>query len=394
MKVRHTSGRWGAALLGALLAVAGALLPAGPAAAGAAWTPHCGQYETVPVAGGRYVVDNNAYGPGTAMCLGTDGGPGFTVLSSNASASPPAGPVAYPEIFDGCHWNTCSTGSALPLRVSELGRATSSWSTTLPAGGDFNVAYDLWFHTTPATPAANGQPDGAELMIWLDRRPAGAGPTGSTAYVAGAGYTSWQLTIAANGRQWPMVAYQAQTPTTSVTDLDLRAFVRDAVARGVVDPSWYLVSIEAGFELWSGGAGLRTDSFSTDVRPGRPTGPVGAPGGQCLADLPGTVAGGPEPVALLPCDGSADQRWTVETDGTLRHAGKCLGTNGNAASLNPCNGSPYHVWLAGLAGALWNQGAAGCLRDPAAGSVPGGGADLAGCDGSPGQRWTLPATVV
>ncbi|MFD5438122.1 ricin-type beta-trefoil lectin domain protein [Kitasatospora sp. NPDC127067] len=382
--------RASAVLMGVVVAVAGVLLPAGPAAA--AETSHCGRYETVPVAGGRYVVDNNNYG-GARECLGTDGRAGFTVLSSEAATSPPAGPVAYPEIFDGCHWGTCTPGSALPVRVSELGRATSSWSTTLPAGGDFNVAYDLWFNTAPTTPAANGQPDGAELMIWLDRRPASASPSGSTAVVGGTGYTSWQLTIAANGRQWPMVAYQAQVPVTSVTDLDLRAFVRDAVTRGVVKPEWYLISVEAGFEIWRDGAGLRTESFSTDVRPGRPVGPIGAPGGRCLADLPGGTPDGPEPVALLDCDGSLAQQWSVETDGTVRLGGKCLGTDGNQASLNPCNGSPYHVWLVGMAGALWNQGAQGCLRDPANGTAPGGGADLAGCDGSPAQSWTLPTSV-
>ncbi|MFJ9443832.1 ricin-type beta-trefoil lectin domain protein [Kitasatospora sp. NPDC101235] len=384
-------GRVGAALMGAALATAGLLLPAVPASAQE--VRHCGQYETVPVAGGRYVVDNNNYG-GAAQCLGTDGRAGFTVLDSGANASPPAGPAAYPEIFDGCHWGTCTRGSALPVKVSELGRATSSWSTTLPARGDFNVAYDLWFNTTPSTPAANGQPDGAELMIWLDRTPASASPTGGTANIGGTGYTSWQLTMAANGRQWPMVAYQAQTPVTSVTDLDLRAFVRDAVVRGVVNPDWYLISVEAGFEIWSGGTGLRTESFATDVRPGRPVGPVGAPGGRCLTHTPdGSPATGPEPVALLDCDGSPAQQWSVETDGTVRQGGKCLGTNGNLASLNPCNGSPYHVWLVGLAGALWNQGAQGCLRDPASGTAPGGAADLAGCDGSPGQRWTLPTAV-
>ncbi|WP_327677402.1 GH12 family glycosyl hydrolase domain-containing protein [Kitasatospora sp. NBC_00458] len=392
MGLRHGFGRAGAAVLGAAVAVAGLLVPAGPAVA--AESLHCGQYETVPVAGGRYLVDNNNYGPGTVQCLGTDGGSGFTVRSSNAAASPPAGPVAYPEIFDGCHWNTCVQGSALPVRVSELGWATSGWSTTLPAEGDFNVAYDLWFNTAPTTPADNGQPDGAELMIWLDRRPSSASPPGSTANIGGAGYTSWQQTISANGREWPMVAYQAQSPTTSVTDFDLRAFVRDAVVRGAIEPEWYLTSVEAGFEIWRGGTGLRTDSFSSDVRPGRPTGPVGAPGGHCLADLPGSVPAGPEPVALLDCDGSAAQQWSVEIDGTVRHAGKCLGTDGNRASLNPCNGSSYHVWLVGLVGALWNQGAQGCLRDPADGGASGGWADLSGCDGSPAQRWTLPTAVV
>ena len=32
--------------------------------------------------------------------------------------------------------------------------------------------------------------------------------------------------------------------------------------RGVVKSSWYMKSVQAGFEPWTGGPGLRTNSFS------------------------------------------------------------------------------------------------------------------------------------
>ena len=32
-----------------------------------------------------------------------------------------------------------------------------------------------------------------------------------------------------------------------------------------IDNSWYLTSIQAGFEPWSGGVGLGVDSFSANV---------------------------------------------------------------------------------------------------------------------------------
>ena len=38
--------------------------------------------------------------------------------------------------------------------------------------------------------------------------------------------------------------------------LDLRALVSDAVNRGYIQNSWYLIGVEAGFELWRGGTGL------------------------------------------------------------------------------------------------------------------------------------------
>jgi cellulose 1,4-beta-cellobiosidase len=37
------------------------------------------------------------------------------------------------------------------------------------------------------------------------------------------------------------------------------------VRRGYIRASWYLIDVEAGFELWHGGAGLATKSFSVNV---------------------------------------------------------------------------------------------------------------------------------
>jgi Glycosyl hydrolase family 12 len=68
------------------------------------------------------------------------------------------------------------------------------------------------------------------------------------------------------GKQgWNTVTYTMTTAATSVSNLDLRAFVADAVRRGYIRTSWYLIDVEAGFELWHGGAGLATKSFSVDV---------------------------------------------------------------------------------------------------------------------------------
>ncbi|HEY1699344.1 MAG TPA: hypothetical protein VGG75_06460 [Trebonia sp.] len=47
-----------------------------------------------------------------------------------------------------------------------------------------------------------------------------------------------------------------------MTNLDLGAVFRDSVDRGYTSPGWYLTAVEAGFELWHGGAGLKTTSFS------------------------------------------------------------------------------------------------------------------------------------
>jgi hypothetical protein len=47
--------------------------------------------------------------------------------------------------------------------------------------------------------------------------------------------------------------------------------IADAIRRGHLHESWYLVDVEAGFELWQGGAALTTKSFSVRVGGGPPS---------------------------------------------------------------------------------------------------------------------------
>ena len=62
---------------------------------------------------------------------------------------------------------------------------------------------------------------------------------------------------------------------TSVRDLDIHPLAADALRRGSIRESWYLIGVEAGFELWQGGAGLATDSFAVNV-PAGSSAPVAA----------------------------------------------------------------------------------------------------------------------
>ncbi len=61
------------------------------------------------------------------------------------------------------------------------------------------------------------------------------------------------------------ITYVRLSATNSVTDLDLKAFIDDAVARGQASSSNYLKAIEAGFEIWDGGEGTQTTSYSATV---------------------------------------------------------------------------------------------------------------------------------
>ena len=251
------------ALPAAVLAAGGILALSLPAASSrAATTTRLCNSQTASVDGSRYTIENNEWGSSAPECITTNGGTNFTIANSSLHSTSGA-PGGYPAIYKGCHWGTCTTGSGFPVKVSAIhpGTVTTSWSTAQPGGSShYNVAYDIWFNQSPTT---SGQPNGTELMIWLNHngriKPFGS-QVASHVSIGGRGYDVWY------GKQaWNTVSYTMTTATTSVSNLDLRAVVADAVKRGYISNSWYLIDVEAGFEVWQGGAGLATKSFSVNV---------------------------------------------------------------------------------------------------------------------------------
>jgi cellulose 1,4-beta-cellobiosidase len=255
----------GATVAGAIAVVAASLLILPSQGADAGPATLCGGQQA-SVGSGIYIVQNNEYNSSANECVTTDGGADFTVATSDV-ANPPGAPGSYPSIYQGCHWGSCSTGelAANPIRTRDLtaGEVTTSWSTTQPAGtgSTYDVAYDIWFNHAPTT---GGAPDCAEVMIWLGHQ-GSVQPYGSTVgtnvSLGGLSYTVWEGVQTTE----PTISYELTTPATSVTDLDLYPIARDAVSRGYISESCYLVDVEAGFELWQGGAGLATNSFSVQV---------------------------------------------------------------------------------------------------------------------------------
>jgi hypothetical protein len=254
------------ALPAALLAAGGviAVSPPGVAATAprATATTLCG-FQTSLVGGDAYTVQNDEWGSTAPECISTDGGAEFAVTNSSIANPTDGQPGGYPSIYQGCHWGACTFGSGLPIRASAItaGRVTTSWSTAQPGGGnDYDAAYDIWFNQTPTT---SGQPNGIEMMIWLNHngpvQPSGARVAGDVG-LGGRSYDVWY-----DGQSRDEVAYTMTAGTASVRNLNLRPLVADAIARGYLSRSWYLIDVEAGFEVWNGGAGLATRSFSVRV---------------------------------------------------------------------------------------------------------------------------------
>jgi glycosyl hydrolase family 12 len=244
----------------------------------------------ITINGGDYIIQTNRFGSDQQLCV-TVTTSGFTVSSSGITRStnhPDSNsPGAYPSIYRGCHFSNASdctdTSSNLPLAVTDIFSAVSDWQTQTPSSTDvYDVAYDLWFNSQRQVPAG-AMPDGTELMIWLkktgDITPlTSRNPRGPEETAFPLNNATWDVWFAspdlANNRPWKVVSYVLNTPNppsitnNGVQQLNILAFINDAVRRGYLDSSGFLVSAEAGFEIWEGGTGLTTNSFSFVAQPG------------------------------------------------------------------------------------------------------------------------------
>jgi hypothetical protein len=241
------------ALIAAGLLVASTLVTtAGPAQAD---TTICEQYGSTTIQG-RYVVQNNRWGTSAQQCINVTSN-GFRITTQQGSSPTNGAPVSYPSVFLGCHYTNCSPGSTLPMQVSRIRSATSSINYGY-AGGTYNASYDIWLDPTPKTNGVNQM----EIMIWFHRQgsiqPIGS-PVGNTTI----GGRTWQVWRGSNGSN-NVISYLAPSQITSWS-FNVMDFINDVRNRGAITNSWYLTSIQAGFEPWNGGVGLAVNNFSASV---------------------------------------------------------------------------------------------------------------------------------
>src|SRR5262249_43985033 len=126
---------------------------------------NCEKFGTVSVNEREYVVQNNRWNSDEGQCVDVKG-TAFTVTQGRFDIATNGPPATYPAIFKGCHWGNCTEGSGMPVEAAKLPPVVSTWAFAVPAGDTaYDAAYDIWFNRSPST---SGQPDGTELMIWLD----------------------------------------------------------------------------------------------------------------------------------------------------------------------------------------------------------------------------------
>jgi hypothetical protein len=150
---------------------------------------------------------------------------------------------------------------------------------------------------------------------------------------------------------------------------------------------------------YDGPTGLGTPAA---VEPFAATGQVTGPmylgtGGMCADDNNNSTANGAL-MQIYNCNGDANQQYTVEADGTIKHGSECLGldngtTSGTFVWLYECDGATTQQWRPhGSSGAVMNVAANLCL-----------GIDqtvanhtkmwIYPCNGLATQNWALPYAV-
>jgi hypothetical protein len=236
------------------------LTGAGPAGATASPTPvACRPWQALQATGAggqQYIVRNkpSINHNDQGMCLSDPGGrAGFTVTRSPGWAHT-SKVRAYPYVGTGCFAGVCAAGGeGTPQRAGSLGNYTVRWATVTPReSGVWNASLDLWLgpHVGAGT---------SEVMIWLRySKPPWWERLYPTVKIDGA---KWYVVPRATAPGRYYLSFRRATPVAAAT-LRLAPFMAAAERSGAVRASWLLWSVQAGFEIWSGGTGLAIKNFS------------------------------------------------------------------------------------------------------------------------------------
>ena len=156
---------------------------------------------------------------------------------------------AYPSIITGWQFsNNMTSGSGLPTRIWDDKNINTSVNYSLSANGNYNAAYDVWFHSTNALTGTSTPSD--ELMVWLNST--NAWPLGSYVETATVGGTTWKLYRGTHPSGWNVYSF-VRTSNTSSSSLNLKDFINHVVYyKNWMSNSRYVTSVQFGTEIFTG----------------------------------------------------------------------------------------------------------------------------------------------
>jgi hypothetical protein len=150
-----------------------------------------------------------------------------------------------------------------------------------------------------------------------------------------------------------------------------------------------LLSLAAGLAMLGAAPSAMADTTPIS------TGPiVSVYHAKCVDDL-GDSADNGTPVVISDCNGSAEQDWAVEADGTIQLNGKCLDVfrqwkaNKTVVELWTCNGGANQQWTA-AGDTLVSVQSGKCMDDPQYNTTDGTQLIIYTCSGGRNQEFALP----
>ena len=184
----------------------------------------------------------------------------------------------------------------------------------------------------------------------------------------------WQGSNGSNN----VISYVAPSAISS-WNFSVLDFINDVRNRGAITNSWYLTSIQAGFEPWIGGTGLAVNNFSATVNGGGQTSP---PPSQPSSPPPGQTGACRVTYATNVWSGGYVANVTVANTGSTP-------LNGWALTFTLPNGqSITGSWNTALTG---SSGAITARNVTHNGSIPANGTANFGFQGSYSGTFTAPS---
>jgi Glycosyl hydrolase family 12 len=181
----------------------------------------------------------------------------------------------YPNLSDG--WELGETGcpSSADMRAGLCSNLPVQWkSDGAPlatshdwlAPGTYNDSYDIWLAPSKGHTSYLENGGDVELMVWVDSP--GINDSRSIDYyvtIAGVRYgvMTWEAHNSATGQSWRYIAFIAPRHYYGALDtsLWLNEFFRNANSRGLLPSDYWLIAVDKGFEINSGGTGLNVHYY-------------------------------------------------------------------------------------------------------------------------------------